>query len=117
MRSDEAALFGKIGDGIDEPWLCRIGADVENENLAVVEAPGPKIFAVVRKPHVMGLATAADGHAAHHLAVSLRFWIGVDCDELVGLITELLLPERPNMNIGLLAFYERGRVGGKACLV
>ncbi len=102
---------------VHERWLRGIGADVEDENLAVVEAPGPKVFAVVGESHVMRLAAAADGHAVDHRAIGFRFGVGVDGDKLVGLVAEALFTQRPDMQIGLLALDESGRIGRKARLV
>src|ERR1700730_9210232 len=117
VRADEAGLFSKIANRVHEPWLRRIGAGVEDENLAVVEAPGPKIFAVVGEPHVMRLAAAADGHAVDHRAIGFRFGAGFGRDKLVGLVAETFFAQRPDMQIGLLALDERGRIGREARLV
>ena len=69
-----------------------VRADVEDENLAVLEASGPEKFAVVGEAHVMRLAAAANGHAAHNRAIGFRLGIGVDRDKLVGLVADALLP-------------------------
>ena len=93
------------------------GAHVEDVDLAVVEAAGPKIFAIVGEAHVMRFAAAADGNLVNHFAVGLGCRIHVDGDELVRSVAQARHAERPDMDEILLALDQAGHVRRIARLV
>ena len=66
---------------------CRgVAVDIENENLAGIQATGPQIASVVREAGMMGFVAAANRDAVHHLTVFGGDGIDVDRDELILLI-------------------------------
>ena len=94
-----------------------IGADVEDENLAVVETARPEIFAIVGESHVMRFSAPADGNRVNHLAISRGAGNDVDRHQLVGSIADAFLAERPDMEILLLTFDQPGHEGRVAGFV
>jgi len=83
--------------------MRRVGGHVEDVEHAVVEAAGPEEAAVVREVAVMGFMPAADRDGGHDLAVIRRLGVGADGDQLVGAVAHALDPERPDVDVVLLA--------------
>ncbi len=97
--------------------MRRVGAHIEDVDLAVVETAGPEIFAIVREPHVMRLTAAADGNLVNHFPVSLGGGIRINRDQLVRSIAQARHPERPHVHEIFLAFDQPRHVGRIASLV
>ena len=94
-----------------------IGADIEYIDLAVVQTAGPQILAIVREPHVMRFAAAADGYFVDHLSVGRRCGIDVDGDQLVRTVAQAGYAKRPDVHEVFLTLDQAGHVGRIAGLV
>ena len=111
MRADEAGLVGEVGDGLHQRGRGRVAADVEHEDLVVVQAAGPQVTAVVGEAAVVRLAAPAHAEHMHDLAVIRGLRIHIHGDELVRLVTHALHPERPHVDIVFLALDQGAEVG------
>ena len=117
VRADDPA--GVLHEGVDGAYqlrLRRIGGDVEDPDLAVVEAPGPEVAPVVAEAGVMGLVPAAHRRRRHHLPVRRRARGRADGHQLVGAVAHALDAERPGVDVVLLTS-DLGQVRRHACLV
>jgi hypothetical protein len=117
VRADQPGALGEIVNGIDQLGLARVGMDVEDIDLAVVQAAGPEEAAVVGKAGMVGLALPAHRHLRHHLAEFRRLWIDVERDELVGAVAHAFDAQRPHVQVVLLPLDQVREIGRVACLV
>ena len=60
MWTDEFGLGRQVGDGAKQLRLGRVGADVEDMDLAVIQSARPEKLAIVGESHVMRFAAPAD---------------------------------------------------------
>ena len=68
VRPDHAPRrLDEVVDRLHEPWLSGIGVNVEDEDLAGVEAARPQITPVIREVGVMRLVAAAHRDRVNHL--------------------------------------------------
>src|SRR5580658_3380617 len=117
MGSGVTGLRRQIADHLDEFRMRGVGTHIEYVDLAVVEAAGPEIFAVVRESHVMRFAAAADGNLVNDFSVGFGRGIHIDGDELVRSVAQAGHAECPHMHEILLALDQAGHVGRIARLV
>jgi hypothetical protein len=89
MWSERAAGgFGEIVDRLREFRFCRVGVDIEDKHLAVLETGEPELAAIVGKSAVMRFVAPFDGNAVDDFAVARRIGFCIDGDELVVTIAE-----------------------------
>ena len=82
--------------------MSRIGGDVENENLAGVEARGPQRPAVVGEAGVVGLVPSGNRRTVDDLPVAFGFGIYVNGDEAVVAVAHPLDSQRPDVDVVFL---------------
>ena len=117
MRADEFGLRRQVGDGANQLRFGRIGADVEDIDLAVVQSARPEKLTIVGETHVMRFAAPTDRYAVNDLAVGLRRRVRIDSDEFVGPVAQAFYAEGPDVNEIFLALDEVTDIRGVTGLI
>jgi hypothetical protein len=91
--------------------------DVEDVDLAVVEAARPEKAAVVAEAGVVRFAASAHGNPGHDLAELRRLRVDVERDELVGAVAHAFHAQGPDVQIIFLALDQVRQIGGVAGFV
>src|SRR2546430_17394364 len=95
MWTDEFGLGRQVGDGAKQLRLGRVGADVEDMDLAVIQSARPEKLAIVGEPHVMRFAAPTDRYAVNDPAVGLRRPVRIDRAEFVGSVSQSFYADGP----------------------
>src|SRR4051794_12595730 len=104
MGADHAAGgLDKVVDRPLQPRSRRIGMDIENEDLAGIQAAGPEVAAVIREAAMMRLVATAHRNTGDHLAIGGGAGTDIDRDQLVRSVTQALDAKGPDIDILLLA--------------
>ena len=108
-----AGTAHEVVNGLDQLGHRWVAVNIKDEDLAAVQAAGPKEAPVIRKAGVMRLVAPAHRQAMHHLPIARRIRVDVHGDQLVLLIAHAGQPQGPDVNEVLLPNDLR-HVGGHA---